>query len=187
MIKGKENLLLVKKNNIPAIFFSAHLANWEIAPMVAIKNDISVITIYRKPNNPYVNLLLNYIRSDIPLAPKGAKGAKQIIKALRNGISIGLIVDQKMNNGINVNFFNKPAMTAPALAQLTLKIKSIVVPVQIERLKGTNFQVTFHKPLKLIKNKRFKTTKQIMTEVNLIIEKWIRQRPDQWLWLHRRW
>ena len=92
-----------------------------------------------------------------------------------------------MNDGIRVNFFNKPAMTAPALAQLALKIKSIIIPVQIERLNGVNFQVTFHKPLKIIKNKKFKTTKQIMTEVNLIIEKWIKKRPSQWFWLHKRW
>ena len=187
LIKGKKNLFLVKKKNIPAIFFSAHLANWEIAPMIAIKNGIQVLTIYRKPNNPYVSFLLSYIRSNVPLAPKGPSGAKQLIKALRNGTSIGLIVDQKMNDGIRVNFFNKPAMTAPALAQLALKIKSIIIPVQIERLNGVNFQVTFHKPLKIIKNKKFKTTKQIMTEVNIIIEKWIRKRPNQWFWLHKRW
>ena len=54
-------------------------------------------------------------------------------------------------------------------------------------LKSTNFKVTFHTPLKVSKNGKKKTSLQIMTEVNLIIEKWIRKNPGQWLWLHRRW
>ena len=186
-IKGKKNLLLIKKRKIPAIFFSAHLANWEVAPMTAIKNNIPVLTIFRKPNNPFVSLLLKFFRSNVPLTPKGTEGAKQLIRSLRKGISIGLIVDQKMNDGIEVPFFKKPAMTAPAVAQLALKIKTLVIPVQIERVKKTNFVVTFHNPLKINKNGKQKTVLEIMTEVNLLIEKWIRKRPEQWFWLHRRW
>ena len=186
-VSGKKNLLLIKKTKTPAIFFSAHLANWEIAPMVAIKAGIPVLVIFREPNNPIVNLLIKYLRSNLLMAPKGKKGAKKIIYSLRNGISVGLVVDQKMNDGIEVPFFNKPAMTSDALAQLCLKIKSFVVPVQIERIKNTNFKVTFHNPVRISKNGKKKSPLQIMTEVNLIIEKWIRKNPGQWLWLHRRW
>jgi len=186
-IKNKKNLLLIKKKKIPGIFFSAHLANWEIAPMIAIKNNIPVLTVFRKPNNPFVNILLKFLRYNIPLTPKGTKGAKELIRSLKKGISIGLIVDQKMNDGIKIPFFKKPAMTAPALAQLALKIKTLIIPVQIERIKNTNFVVTFHNPIKIKRNGKQKTIIEIMTEVNLMIEKWIRKRPDQWLWLHRRW
>ena len=59
--------------------------------------------------------------------------------------------------------------------------------MQIERVKKTNFVVTFHNPLKINKNGKQKTVLEIMTEVNLLIEKWIRKRPEQWFWLHRRW
>ena len=121
------------------------------------------------------------------MAPKGKEGAKQLIYSLKKGISIGLVIDQKMNDGIKVPFFNKPAMTSDALAQLCLRIKSLVVPVEVERIKNTNFKITFHDPLKITKNGKSKTPVQIMTEVNLIMEKWIRKNPGQWLWLHRRW
>ena len=187
IIKGKKNLFLTKKKKIPAIFFSAHIANWEIAPMAAIINNIPVLTIFRKPNNPFVNLLLKLSRPNIPFAPKGIEGAKQLIRSLRKGMSIGLIVDQKMNDGIKVPFFKKPAMTAPALAQLALKVKTLIIPVQIERIKKTNFIITFHNPLKINKNGRTKNIMEIMTEVNLLIEKWIRKNPEQWFWLHKRW
>jgi KDO2-lipid IV(A) lauroyltransferase len=186
-VYGKKNLLLIKRTKTPAIFFSAHLANWEILPIAAIKNGVPVLSIFRKPNNPIVNFLIKYLRSDLPMAPKGREGAKKIIYSLRNGISIGLVIDQKMNDGIEVPFFNKPAMTSDALAQLCLRMKSLVVPVQVERVKNTNFKITFHDPIKISKNGVKKSSFQIMTEVNLIIEKWIRKNPNQWLWLHRRW
>ena len=186
-IYGKKNLLLVKKTKTPAIFFSAHLANWEILPNVAIKNGVPVLSIFRRPNNPFINFLIKYIRSNLPMAPKGKEGARQLIYSLKKGRSIGLVIDQKMNDGIEVPFFNKPAMTSDALAQLCLRIKSLVIPVEVERMKNTNFKITFHNPLKITKNGQKKTPLQIMTEVNLIMEKWIRKNPGQWLWLHRRW
>jgi len=186
-VYGKKNLLLIKKTKTPAIFFSGHLANWEILPNVAIKNGVPVLSIFRRPNNPFINFLIKYIRSNLPMAPKGKEGAKQLIYSLKKGRSIGLVIDQKMNDGIKVPFFNKPAMTSDALAQLCLRIKSLVVPVEVERIKNTNFKITFHDPLKITKNGKSKTPVQIMTEVNLIMEKWIRKNPGQWLWLHRRW
>ena len=186
-VYGKKNLLLIKKTKTPAIFFSGHLANWEISPIAAIKNGVPVLSIFRRPNNPFINFLIKYLRSNLPMAPKGKEGAKQLIYSLKKGRSIGLVIDQKMNDGIKVPFFNKPAMTSDALAQLCLRIKSLVVPVQVERIKNTNFKITFHNPLKITKNGQNKTPIQIMTEVNLIMEKWIRKKPGQWLWLHRRW
>ena len=186
-IYGKKNLLLVKKTKTPAIFFSGHLANWEILPNVAIKNGVPVLSIFRRPNNPFINFLIKYIRSNLPMAPKGKEGARQLIYSLKKGRSIGLVIDQKMNDGIEVPFFNKPAMTSDALAQLCLRIKSLVIPVEVERMKNTNFKITFHNPLKITKNGQKKTPLQIMTEVNVIMEKWIRKNPGQWLWLHRRW
>ena len=186
-IYGKKNLSLIKKTKTPAIFFSGHLANWEISPIAAIKNGVPVLSIFRKPNNPIVNSLIKYLRSNLPMAPKGKEGAKELIRSLRKGTSIGLVIDQKMNDGIKVPFFNKPAMTSDALAQLCLRIKSLVVPVEVERIKNTKFKITFHEPLKITKNGEKKTPLQIMTEVNFILEKWIRKNPGQWLWLHRRW
>ena len=184
---GKKNLLLIKKTKTPAIFFSGHIANWEISPIAAIRNGVPVLSIFRKPNNPIANFLIKNLRSNLPMAPKGKEGAKQFIRSLKTGTSIGLVIDQKMNDGIKVPFFNKAAMTSDALAQLCLRIKSLVIPVQVERIKNTNFKITFHNPLKITKKLKKKTALEIMTEVNLILEKWIRKKPGQWLWLHRRW
>lgn len=98
------------------------------------------------------------------------------------------MVDQKLNNGIAVPFFGRDAMTAPALAQFALKYDCPVIPVRVERLSDANFRMTFYPALTIIPTEdREADVLRIMTEVNAIMEGWIRERPAQWLWLHKRW
>jgi len=99
-----------------------------------------------------------------------------------------MLVDQKMNNGIAVPFFGRPAMTAPALAQLALRFDCPVVPARVVRLNGAHFQLIVYPPLEVAKTgDREHDTLTLMTQVNTMIEGWIRERPEQWLWLHNRW
>mgnify|MGYP001165082219 CR=1 FL=1 len=185
---GKKNLELIKKSKIPAIFFSGHIANWEISPIAAIRNDVPVLSIFREPNNPFVNFLIKYLRSNLPMAPKGKEGAKQLIRSLKKGTSIGLVIDQKMNDGISVPFFGISAMTPSAIADLALRFDCPIVPVHIERLAGVKFRVIFEPPLKVKKSGDQKENiYALMVQINDKIEEWIRARPEQWLWLHNRW
>jgi KDO2-lipid IV(A) lauroyltransferase len=93
-----------------------------------------------------------------------------------------------MGDGIAVPFFGRPAMTAPALAQLALKFDCPVVPARVVRLNGVQFQLIVYPPLEIIKTgNRQQDALALMTQVNAMIEGWIRERPEQWLWLHRRW
>jgi KDO2-lipid IV(A) lauroyltransferase len=93
-----------------------------------------------------------------------------------------------MNDGIPVPFFGRPAMTAPALAQLALRFDCAIVPARVERLKGARFRLTVFPPLELPRTgNRHADTLAIMTRVNAILESWIRARPELWFWLHRRW
>jgi KDO2-lipid IV(A) lauroyltransferase len=93
-----------------------------------------------------------------------------------------------MNDGIAVPFFGRDAMTAPALARLALRYDCPVIPTRLERIGGCRFRLTFHAPLVVeTSGDRRRDVASIMTEVNRRIEGWIRDRPGQWLWLHRRW
>ena len=113
---------------------------------------------------------------------------RQLIKALRRGEHLGMLVDQKLNEGIPVPFFGRDAMTAPALAQLARRFACPVAPVRVERLEGAHFRLTVYPPLTLAESgDREADTAAAMGQVNAIIEGWIRDRPEQWLWLHRRW
>jgi len=174
----------------PGIAFSGHLANWELGPLASTKRGLPLHLVYRRANNPFFERLVQKGRASTGAKyfPKGAEGAKDIMRSLSKGEHIAMLVDQKMNDGIQVPFMGKIAMTAPALAQLALRYNCPVVPVQVERLIGAHFRVTVHPPLDLPNTgDRKADILQIMTEVNEIIGNWIKQNPEQWLWVHNRW
>ncbi|HSE78514.1 MAG TPA: lauroyl acyltransferase [Alphaproteobacteria bacterium] len=189
-IRGLEHIDAAVARRQPIILFAAHLANWEVCGVVAIHYGIPLHLIYRPANNPWVERLFRKGRGDISrsLIQKGAAGARAAIATLEKGEPLGILVDQKMNDGIPVPFFGRDAMTAPAIAQLALRFHCTVLPTQVERLGGTRFRLTVHPPLELPRSgNRLADIKAIMTRVNAVVEEWIRQRPGQWLWVHRRW
>ncbi len=189
-VAGIEHVDAALKHGRPIIFFTAHLANWEASGIAARAYGVPLNLIYRPANNPWVDRLFQAGRGEFAraLIPKGAYGARLAITKLRAGEPLGMLIDQKMNNGIAVPFFGRDAMTAPALAELALRYDCTVLPVQVERLGEVNFRVTVHPPLELARSgDRHADVRAIMTRVNAALEGWIRERPGQWLWLHRRW
>src|SRR5207244_11142967 len=134
-------------------FFSGHIANWEIGMLAGVQYGISVAQIYRAANNPLMDRMIARFRSDRgEFIPKGAVGARRAITALRRGAHLTLLADQKMNDGIPVPFFGRPAMTAPALASLALRFDCDVLPARVERLKGAHFQLTVSPPLRMARS-----------------------------------
>ncbi len=173
-----------------AILVSAHLANWEIMPAAAIQRGVPMTIIVREPNNPFVRPLIERARGVAGgvRAPKGLPGAKAAVGALRQGQVLGLLYDQKLNDGISVPFFGIEAMTPAAPAQLALRFGCPLVPVRVERLGPARFRLASFEALALPQSgDRQADTIAVMTELNEILEAWIRDQPEQWLWLHRRW
>jgi len=171
------------------IIFSGHIANWEICMLAAVQCGISVAQIYRAANNPLVDRMITRFRGDVgELIPKGAVAARRAIAVLRRGAHLTMLVDQKMNDGIPVPFFGRPAMTAPALASLALRFDCDVLPARVERLAGAHFRLTVFPPLPLSRSgDHHADVAALMARVNETLEVWIRDRPEQWFWLHRRW
>jgi KDO2-lipid IV(A) lauroyltransferase len=190
-IVGRENLIAMCEDGVGGFFYSAHFGNWEVLLLTAVQIGIPLHAVYRAPNNPYVDDLtcrLRGPREGYTFIPKGPSGARALLGAIKNGGHIALLNDQKMNDGVAVPFFGIDAMTAPALAQLALRFDAPVVAAHTERIKGARFRITFDEPM------RFENTgdkeadiKAALEHVNNQIETWIRERPEQWLWLHRRW
>ncbi len=190
-IENEQILLEAAKQDKPIIFITGHIGNWEVLPYVINKRlEEEMALVFRAPNNPWVDRLLKKMRykgTKKQLA-KGSKGAKEIVKLLKQGQSVGMLVDQKMNEGIPLPFFGRNAMTVTSVAQLGLKYDCIVIPTYCERLEGANFKVRFLEEYELIKSGE--TQKDIeanMRNINEMLEGWIRDIPEQWLWLHRRW
>lgn len=183
--------------NIPAggaaILYGTHLANWEIfMPFANEQMGLTMAGVYRAPNNPHIARLLEKMRDPeggrIPLLPKSRRGARDIVRMLRDNICIGLLIDQKYNEGIAVPFFGHPAMTSPAFVELGQKFDVPVIGARIERLGGAHFRMTIHEPLLLRDgNGDNLPAATVIAQAHGLLEQWIAERPGQWLWLHRRW
>ena len=173
----------------PGIVFGGHFGNWEVGPSTIhrLMGD-SLVSVYREPNNPWVDRLLRHWQRSRRAVAKGAEGGRDLLRHLNQGGHVAMLVDQKLNDGISVPFFGREAMTAPALARLGLRFGCPVVPIRTERLRGAHFRFTVLPRLELADTGN--TTADVlaaMTRVNALIESWVRARPEQWLWLHRRW
>ncbi len=190
VLENMERVQDLRDRPAAAILCSAHMANWEVLPVVAATNGIDMTVIVREPNNPLVRDTLERMRGVAggSRVPKGDAGAKQSLMALRDDRVLGLLFDQKLNRGLSIPFFGVEAMTAAAPAQLALRYRCPLIPVRVERLGPARFRLTGHDPLTHPKSGDKRRDMEIMMrELNEILEDWIRARPEQWLWLHRRW
>ncbi len=189
-VSGVEYADLLRDDGRGGIFFSGHIANWEIVSLGATQRDLPLDRVYREANNRLVEWLYQHGRAAVEgaLIPKGPAGARVLLRSLKDNRHIAMMVDQKMNDGIPVPFFGRDVMTAPALAELALRYDCPVVPARVERLKGAHFKILIYPPLELVKTgDRQADIAANMAQVNAIIEQWVRDTPEQWLWLHNRW
>lgn len=173
----------------PGILFGGHFGNWEVGPRMGhrLMGD-SLLSVHRAANNPRVERWLRRWRGPRAAVPKGAEGGRALIRHMRDGGHVGMLADQKMNDGIAVPFFGRPAMTAPAIARLALRFRCPVVPIRTERLQGARFRVTVEAPVEVSDTGDISAdVLATMVRVNAVIESWVRAQPEQWLWLHRRW
>ena len=174
----------------PCIFVAAHLANWECAPMVAQRSGWRLATIYRPLNNPFIDPLLRFARrttTDL-LFPKSSEGAMALIRYIRTGGSAGVLMDQRLGDGITVPFFGLPALSPPLAATLAVKYGVTIFPVRMERLGGCRQRATVYPPLSQpTEGTEAEKINSMTTAVYALFEEWIRARPEQWLWLHDRW
>ena len=189
-VVGMEQVERLRQTAGPAIMVTGHIGNWELFPAAFLQLGMPLDIVYRAANNRLVDGLYRYGRSFGARSQiaKGSAGARQLLTAIRQGRNIAMLVDQKMNDGIPVPFFGRLAMTAPAVAELALRYNCLLFPVRMERLASTRLRITVFPPLEhLDSGDRRQDVLAIMTRVNALMESWIRERPEQWLWLHNRW
>ena len=177
----------------PAIFFSGHLANWEMMAVAPGAFGIRLSIFYRAASNPLVDAIIADLRhravgATVPMFAKGSAGARGAMAHLRAGGYLGMLIDQKMNDGIAAPLFGHPAMTAPAAAAFALRYRCPLVPTHVERLGPARFRIVVEPPLALPDSgDRHADVAALTAAMNACLERWVRARPESWLWLHRRW
>lgn len=189
-IIGADYLEQAKAHQGAVIFCSGHFANWEMLAALSKERGIPLSLVYRPANNRYTDALYTQARRGVAhaLYSKNRGGARQILLALKRGERLGMLLDQKMNDGVAVPFFGREAMTAGAIAELALKQHIPIYPIKICRLPGLRFCAEVLPPMKLpTGEKHAENVLQLLTHLNQMLEGWIREKPEQWFWLHRRW
>ena len=187
IVEGQEILENIKKNKEPVIFISGHFSNFELMAMHIEKSGINLATVYRPLNNKYLNFIMEKIRKKYICKnqiKKGISGTKQLLSFFKNNVSIALMIDQRVSEGIRSNFFNRGAYTTTIPAQFVKKFGCKIVPIYIERIEGVKFKLSIFDPLIYAKDD---STEAITLRLNNIIEKMILKNPGQWIWSHNRW
>lgn len=187
---GLEHVHALRDDGQCGLFVASHFGNWELAGALAAREGLALTVVYRAANNPWVEDLYRQCRANAGAGQirKGSEGAREILAVLKQGGHLGILVDQKMNDGIPVPFFGRDAMTAPAAARFALKFRCPLVVFKVERLTGAHFRMTMLPPMDLPDSGDIHAdTLSVMTRLNAQIEEWVRERPGQWLWLHKRW
>ncbi len=190
---GADILRRLAEQGGPMIFFSGHIGNWEVLPVVVAAHGLAFAPFYRPVENRQLDAMLldlrrQAVRTNVPMFAKGAAGARQSLVHLSRGGRLGFLMDQKMNDGIEARFFGRPAMTAPALAALALRLRCPVIPGYVERTGPARFRLICEQPLDLPDTgDRAADVASLTQTVNDTLERWIRAKPESWLWLHRRW
>ncbi len=180
----------LRDDGLPAILFTGHIANFELLPMVSAKFGLQIQSMYRRPNNKYAASQVEQSRKTYgdKLVASGAGASFQLMSALERGEHVGLLVDQKFRRGINIPFFGKEARTNPLLAKLARRYDCPVHGARTVRLPNGRFRLEITDELVLPRDDKgdidIKGTTELVTKV---VEDWVREYPEQWLWMHRRW
>jgi len=174
----------------PALIFSAHLANWELPAICAATYKLDSAVLYRRPNIPAIDRWLRETRTANmgELISTSLDAPIRIAEALQRGAHVGMLVDQYYVHGVEVTFFGRRTMANPLLARLARHFDCPIHGTRVIRLPGHRIRCELTEEIAPARDSEGKIdiagTMQIITNV---IEGWIREHPEQWLWLHRRW
>ena len=188
-IHGVENFLRLLTHRGPALIFVPHMGNWEFLAVGAANFGVFTSVVFRRPNNPYVARLLDRSRAGLfALLPKGYQGGIAAGRVMAEGGRLALLVDQKNNRGMALDFMGRPAMTGLTLARLARRFDAPVFGACCRRLGGRRFAIEITDPMQFERTGDDRADEaRFMQKVNDRIADWVRQFPEQWLWLHRRW
>ena len=175
----------------PALIFAAHLANWELPALVASKYRLDTTVLYRRPNIGAVSDAIIKIRhgSMGALVPTGLDAPLKLLRVLEAGGHVAMLVDQHYVNGVDVTFFGRRCKANPFIARLARHVDCAIHGTRVVRLPDRHrFRVDLTEAIEPARDREGKVdiagTMQVITSV---VEDWVREHPEQWLWVHRRW
>ena len=181
--KGFEALKTAQTKGRPAIVVSGHFGNYDVVRTNLIREGLNVGGLYRRMENPYFHDL--YIKSISAIGDglfeRGLPGLKGMLKFLRGGGVLAVLIDQRISGGETLNFMGHPAYTSLSIAELALKLEAVVVPAYAVRKPDLSYDIVIEDPIVP------STARQMTQDLNDSLSKQVRAHPEQWFWIHRRW
>jgi Kdo2-lipid IVA lauroyltransferase/acyltransferase len=190
-VVGVETFLrLAAEKDTPHIIFTGHLGNFELLPVAGAAFGLTVTSMFRPPNNPYI---ADYVFSKRTssmgnLLASRSGAAFSLARILEAGGNVGVLVDQKFMHGVRTKFFGRECETSPLVPKLARQYGCDVYPARCIRLPDNRFRLVLQDKLDLPRGEDGQidvaATAQLMTDV---VEGWVREDPGQWMWFHKRW
>jgi Kdo2-lipid IVA lauroyltransferase/acyltransferase len=174
----------------PALLFAAHLGNWELPAICAATYKLDSAVLYRRPNIKRLNEWITETRAANmgELISAGLDAPMKLSQALERGAHVGMLVDQYYVRGVEVTFFGRRTNANPLMARLARHFNCPIHGARMIRLPDNRFRAELTEEIEPARDAQGEIdiagTMQVIMNV---IEGWVREHPEQWLWLHRRW
>ena len=188
--RSKELFDQIRDDGKPALIFACHLGNWELPALAAVAHGLDAAILFRRPNSDAADRAVAKIRQVKmgTLIPAGRDAPLRLAQALQDGQHVAMLVDQYLTNGVEVTFFGRKTTANPMLARLRRQVDCPIHGTRIIRLPNNRFRAELSEEVK----PAFDASGQIdvqgtMQAITNVVEGWVREYPEQWLWLHRRW
>ncbi len=189
--ESKERYDWITKSGKATIGFAAHLANWELPGVGAKLIGVQSAVLYRRPNIGAVNDVIIKLREPLmgELIATGLDAPVKLGRLLQSGVHVGMLADQHYSKGVEVAFFGRPCLANPLIAMLARQSELPIYGMRVVRKPdGNSFWGEVSDPVEPVRDGSGRVDiKGTMQAITSVIEGWIRQYPEQWLWLHRRW
>jgi KDO2-lipid IV(A) lauroyltransferase len=188
--RSKELFDRLRDDGKPALVFASHLGNWELPAIAAVAHGLDAAILYRRPNSASANRIIEESRAVKmgTLIPAGRDAPLRLAEALQNGQHVAMLVDQYLTGGVEVTFFGRKTRANPMLARLLRQVECPIHGVRIIRLPGHRFRGELSEEVPPVRDASGQIDVRGTTQaITSVVEGWIREYPDQWLWLHRRW
>jgi KDO2-lipid IV(A) lauroyltransferase len=189
--ESKERYDRIMKTGTATIGFAAHLANWELPGVGAKLIGAKSAVLFRRPNIGAVSDVIIKLREPLmgELIATGLDAPVKLARLLQSGVHVGMLADQHYSKGVEVTFFGRPCLANPLVAMLARQTELPIYGMRVVRKPdGNSFWGEVSDPVVPVRDANGRIEiKGTMQAVTSVIEGWIRQYPEQWLWLHRRW
>jgi Kdo2-lipid IVA lauroyltransferase/acyltransferase len=185
-----ERFIRLKDDGKPALVFAAHLANWELPAVIAASDGLESTVLYRRPNLGAVADAVIALRKGLmgQMVASSLGAPVALARALEQGRHVAMLVDQHYTRGIDVTFFGRTCKINPLIAMLAREAECPIHGTRVIRLPGNRFRGEISEEVKPVRDASGRIdVPGTMQAISDVVEGWVREHPEQWLWAHRRW